>query len=234
MTAPFDTVALIYPSEDVETTVCGMVILNPDMEFEVANKIMEALNYLDDTLDRSKECVKMNKGDFMLFCEDKYGQEAYQMFGEEEWDRDRNLKYVCKWVPQEIRREGLTFDHYRFVAPLERDDQEKFIEMAVSDELSTRALKQLIDATLVERILENLDEDEEFWRYFQAEMGCNPSQLQSAITEGKEAAEEILKAQMKVEFKLWFSDYEANEENQRKSEWDRMNDCWNTAVKRGV
>ena len=97
-------------------------------------------------------------GDWLIFGEALYGESAAQ--GVEATTRERyseaervtgldhgtlmNVRSVCSRVPRERRRPELPFSHHAEVASLEPDDQVFWLNRAVEDGLSRRALRDEI------------------------------------------------------------------------------------------
>ncbi len=228
----YEPIELIETSPHIETTRVGMVIRNPDMLFEEAEDIMGQLRGFGNGLKVWGTCWQLNVADFLLFCEERYGEKASQLVDGDDWNKYRNLVYVGKRVPKDVRKDGLTFDHYRWVAPLDREDQEYFLGVALENKMTTRALRELVDATLIERLLEDVD-DYDFWKRYQIDTNAHHSELRDAISGGKEKAEKTVEDLKKVLYEDWWESMKNKPSFLKASEEDRMKLCWEEAVRRG-
>lgn len=85
-------------------------------------------------------------GDMLLFVEERHPEKHLQMLDafEYEYQALMDIKYVCFHVEFSRRREILTFSHHREIAPLYPEDQDKFLEMAIADNLTVMELRKEI------------------------------------------------------------------------------------------
>jgi hypothetical protein len=55
-----------------------------------------------------------------------------------------NMVYVASHIPPEERREGLSWSHHAEVAPMEREERERWLDFAETERLSVRCLRDEI------------------------------------------------------------------------------------------
>ena len=225
--AQYNPVELVQ-SRKVQATECGMVILDPDMTFDEAHDIINELRARGHAIERAEQCVQVCDGDMMLYVENRFPQTWPQMFDAEDWKRRRNHKYVAANVPMERRRTEpqITFEHYRFVAKLSGSEQKFYLQKAVDEGLSARGLRRLIDSDLVDRLLDERTQDNEFWRFYQSKLSLTHNSLCNAIERGKEAAEKELEGD-KRGFNEWFRWYSVTPDCSSKSFEENLEDAFN-------
>ncbi|MCC6352307.1 MAG: hypothetical protein IT577_00395 [Verrucomicrobiae bacterium] len=105
-------------------------------------------------------------GDWLVYGEERFGRQLLlpgidpgpsRAISREQYDAARaatgidpailaNYAYVARNVPREIRREALSWEHHRAVAKLEEPDQERWLDVAAKDELTSRRLRASITA----------------------------------------------------------------------------------------
>jgi N6-adenosine-specific RNA methylase IME4 len=84
-------------------------------------------------------------GDWWRFGEQSYGERASQALESAyEFGTWANAGWVCGAVGTSRRREVLSFSHHQEVAPLKPEEQEKFLDLAEDEGLSTRELRQRV------------------------------------------------------------------------------------------
>jgi hypothetical protein len=95
---------------------------------------------------RVKRFTAWALSDWMNWGEAKYGQTYTQAVDATGFQPDylRILKYVRASVDPCRRRESLSFSHHRLIAPLEPDDQERFLSEADKKVWSCQELRRAI------------------------------------------------------------------------------------------
>ena len=98
--------------------------------------------------------------DLLLEAEARFGESSYQIAaatGRSERTLG-NWIYVASKVPRSRRREELSFTHHALVAPLDCQAQSKWLQRAVDERLSSRELRDAVNAG---RVLEDRDAKED-------------------------------------------------------------------------
>lgn len=105
-------------------------------------------------------------GDWLVYGEDRFGAQLLlpgidpgpiRAISREQYNAARaatgidpailaNYAYVARNVPREIRCEALSWEHHRAVAKLEEPDQERWLDVAAKEELTSRRLRASITA----------------------------------------------------------------------------------------
>lgn len=93
-------------------------------------------------------------GDAVAFGEEKFAEQAFQVFGDDTLKYDpktvANYASVSRSVPKSVRRAELSWSHHREVAPLRGDTraQKRLLGAAVKEKLSCAELKLRVTAEL--------------------------------------------------------------------------------------
>jgi hypothetical protein len=103
------------------------------------------------SLDRCNAAILWWIGDWFIYGENRFGEEAYQAVGEYETETVRWAVWVASRVAQSNRRPELRHKHHQYVAALEPADQVKWLGLAVEHKLTTRELSASIKAGQVVR-----------------------------------------------------------------------------------
>ena len=94
------------------------------------------------TLGTMEGAIQWWIGDFLNLSESTFGERYAQLVPEgtakETW---RKYKWVCAQVPVIVRRRTLSFSHHDAVAKLEPKDQEVWLTLAVTKEMSVKKLR---------------------------------------------------------------------------------------------
>lgn len=90
-------------------------------------------------------------GDWFVYGEGRFGEEAYQGVGDYHTETIRTAVWVCSRVSQRNRRASLGHLHHRLVAAMDEPDQVKWLGLAVEHKLTTRELSASIKAGKIMR-----------------------------------------------------------------------------------
>ncbi len=113
-------------------------------------------------------------GDWLVYGEERFGAQLIlpgidpgpsRAISREQYDSARaatgidpailaNYAYVARNVPRSMRRESLSWEHHRAVAKLEEPEQERWLDVAAKEELTSRRLRASITAGRVVEIEE--------------------------------------------------------------------------------
>ncbi len=105
-------------------------------------------------------------GDWLVYGEDRFGAQPTlpgidpgpsRAVSREQYDAAQaatgidpailaNYAYVARNVPREVRRECLSWEHHRAVAKLEESDQQRWLNVAANEDLTSRRLRASITA----------------------------------------------------------------------------------------
>lgn len=102
------------------------------------------------SLDRCNAAILWWIGDWFIYGENHFGEEAYQAVGDYEPETVRNAVWVASRVRQ-ANRNSLSYSHHQEVAALEEHDQIKWLAIAESERLTKRELRASIKAGQVVR-----------------------------------------------------------------------------------
>jgi len=82
-------------------------------------------------------------GDLLNLGEHSYGETYSQALSDTGLDEGylRNLKWVCSRVELSDRSDKLSFSHHTLVAPLDQDEQKKWLVLAVNNKWSVAELR---------------------------------------------------------------------------------------------
>ena len=88
-------------------------------------------------------------GDWLNMGEEKFGEVASQALEATRWDEEtlRVYAWVCRSVPRSSRVPGVSFAHYRCLAPLPEAEQHEWATRVVDDQWSVRQLKLALRKT---------------------------------------------------------------------------------------
>lgn len=97
---------------------------------------------------------KANKwimGDWLAEGEDRFGEQAAQVIGDEfawgfGYEKLKKLRYVASAVAPAQRRHEASWSHHMLVAPLSYKEQEEWLEFAILQKLSVADLKEALIA----------------------------------------------------------------------------------------
>lgn len=96
-----------------------------------------------------EQSISLFIGDWILIGEQSFGERYSQLvdlFGREySYGHVSNCAYVCRKVPMERRLEGLSFSHYKAVAPLPPEKQVEWQEKALDNEWVATDLRREIN-----------------------------------------------------------------------------------------
>jgi site-specific DNA-methyltransferase (adenine-specific) len=135
--------ALIKKSGDIEYSSFRLhknglePIGNPSFEqWEEAGKFIR----------KAEGAVHFWIGDWLNYGEQKYGETFSQAIDETNYDYGtlRNDKSVASRVELSRRRDNLSWSHHAEVASLKPEDQDKLLEKAVKEELTSKDLRKLV------------------------------------------------------------------------------------------
>jgi hypothetical protein len=109
---------------------------------------IESFEAIARFLGRLHDGTKFWTADLLLEAEHRFGEAAYQIAaatGRSERTLG-NWVWVASKVPRSRRREELSFTHHTIVAPLDLQAQQRWLERAVEERLSSRELRDAISA----------------------------------------------------------------------------------------
>lgn len=111
-------------------------IFNKDLSFEEWQAIGGTLRYLEKS-------VLFWIGDWINYGEKNYGQKYTQALESTGYELAtlQDAAYVTSKVETSLRNEHLGFSHHKAVAPLSKDDQERFLSKAQHEDLNYRELR---------------------------------------------------------------------------------------------
>jgi hypothetical protein len=97
-------------------------------------------------------------GDWSNAGEQKYGEKYAQAIDSTGYDYAviANMRYVCSRVELSRRRENLSFEHHKEVAPLEPEQQTQWLNTAESENLNVKELRASVKAR---RVVKDVVED---------------------------------------------------------------------------
>jgi hypothetical protein len=91
-------------------------------------------------------------GDAIAFGEEKFAEQAFQVFGDNPMKYDMktlaNQASVSRAVPKDVRRIDLSWSHHREVSALDKRAQKRLLNKAAKEKLSCAELKLLVTAEL--------------------------------------------------------------------------------------
>jgi len=126
--------------------------------------IQEGTSYNDwekigSALAQIKDAHQFWIGDWILFGENRYGEQYAQAL--EVTSLGYQTLRDCKWVANQVelsrRRDNLSWSHHAEVAGLEPKQQDKWLNKAEKDKLSTKQLREAIKGS---KTLENITEQD--------------------------------------------------------------------------
>jgi hypothetical protein len=117
----------------------GLIVHSRDVPIEVWGAYIMALA-------ETGEALQLILGDALNWGEETYGQECYQYLEQLGYvdGTYANWKWVAGRVKRSLRNENLTFSHHVPVAPLEPEEQEKWLSKAEEEGWSARQLRKEI------------------------------------------------------------------------------------------
>jgi hypothetical protein len=88
-------------------------------------------------------------GDYLVYGEAHYGEEAAQAVSPLQWEPQRvaNCKWVSKAIPMASRIIGLSWTHHSLVASLPERSRDYWLQRASSEKMSTEQLRKLLKTT---------------------------------------------------------------------------------------
>lgn len=138
--SPAHALAEVTQSNGIELQSCGIV-------FPEAIPL-EKWNAVGDLLCQANNSVGFWVGDWLNYGERTWGEkyrDAMDLTGFE-YQTLRDYAYVADKVHLSLRNDNLTFEHHKKVAPLEPDEQRKWLKLAEQRGMSTRLLSASIIA----------------------------------------------------------------------------------------
>lgn len=114
------------------------LVMPDDVNFDEYTHLMRLLVRLD-------HATPFMIGDAMNAGEDKWGEEAPAAWPDFAKSSVQTYQSVCRRVPLQRRKEGLTFQHHRVVTPLKAKDQTAFLKTAFEKEWSAARLAQEVN-----------------------------------------------------------------------------------------
>lgn len=92
-------------------------------------------------------------GDLLVMGEEKFREKADQVMNDLglAYQTLADYRWVCKSVPHQVRQEAVSFAHHRHVAPLDAEEQMRWLEHAAKKQLSAEELRQEIKLKLERR-----------------------------------------------------------------------------------
>lgn len=91
-------------------------------------------------------------GDHWLWLERNYGDDFRNRVGPEDLERCRQAIWVAERCPPQIRKESLTFSHYRTVSGLkELHERERWLEESVANGWTVAQLREALKGPSKER-----------------------------------------------------------------------------------
>ncbi|MFA5321959.1 MAG: hypothetical protein WC373_04740 [Smithella sp.] len=115
-------------------------LLIPDgTSFEAVEQMFSAMTGL-------KNCVQWYIGDLLVFAERQYGEKYAQLLDATDYEYHSlcNICYVATRIAPQVRCKQLSFAHHRVVAPLQIEDQKKYLKIAIDQKLSAAGLRDLV------------------------------------------------------------------------------------------
>ena len=194
----------------IRTTLVGAYV-DPTLTQAEAERSWSQLTSLSRTIDTAGNSVNFIMSDVLLFIEDRFGEEGSSMFDSDDYERLKNVLWICRNLPPEQRREEpfVHWSHYREVVPLKSNEERMdWLSRVVTERLSCRELHNMIDQQKRTEILEEagMDEDtQRFWNMFCDELKIHYTVLPEWIEKGRGAAEEELDAKRKLSFWEWWN-----------------------------
>lgn len=97
-------------------------------------------------LGTAREAVYWGIGDYIVACEEMYGEEGYQFIealGISEVSRQQYIR-SAKVIPYERRVMGLSWSHHRSVLALEPADQDRYLRLALENGWTKGQLEEAI------------------------------------------------------------------------------------------
>jgi len=123
-----------------EQTEMGLTF-REDLDFETWQRIAAYLFEI-------QKCVQFWVGDLLNFGERKYGEaytQAIEMTGLS-YQTLADAKWVSEAIEPSLRKETLTFSHHKEVSKLPPPKQKEFLDLAESEHLTTRELREAVRA----------------------------------------------------------------------------------------
>jgi hypothetical protein len=120
------------------------ITFNESMTFEQWKNVGKFWNEV-------REAKQFWVGDWVNAGEAKYGEKYAQAIDETGYDYAvvRNISYVCGRIEMSRRRDKLSFEHHKEVAPLEPDQQVKWLDLSEKESLTRNELRASIKANRV-------------------------------------------------------------------------------------
>jgi hypothetical protein len=160
---------------------------------------------------------KFWRGDLLVYAERNFGEMYSQLLDESDFGLKslKDEQWVATSVSPSVRRPELSWSHHREVAALQKDDQIKFLTLAVDNKLSVAALAKLIKgkdekdvtipkaeafASALKAVLKNAMDSEYFNKEFfneRLEDGNKIDPVQLVVTRSAIIAGDVLKAYRK-------------------------------------
>lgn len=163
---------LLFREPDIETIETGIVRIDPNMPMERAEALWQKFTSVQGFLETSSRSVQFVLGDFMVFCEQAFGEEAYQIFDEADWRRLRNWRWVCSNMPPEMRvlNDAVSYAHYREIITTPREEWPVWMQRCAAERQSVRALATDIRKQNIKRRIVGRSESEKnlVWAYAKA------------------------------------------------------------------
>ena len=110
-----------------------------DMDFNEWVRAGETIAYFNRS-------IQFLVGDWVNFGDAMFGEKYAQALDSTKYSYQtlRNAVYVCNRIPLEFRRDTLTFEHHRLVAPLTEADREILLDRCEEEGLTTKELRAII------------------------------------------------------------------------------------------
>lgn len=129
------------------------LVIHGDATFDECEKVGKKLAELEVRSEQEADARQFNIGDFIIYVEEHFSEEASQIVDAELGWKESSLN-VYRWVCQEVvvkdRRPELRFEHHKLVARLPREQQVEWLQKAVvgdgnGQRWSTGQLKRALD-----------------------------------------------------------------------------------------
>jgi len=131
--------------QDVDITPTGLVI-RADLTQDDYAALGRILGGLHDGAKSTWDALRWSIGDWLLFGEGKFGEEAAQIADAvgRSVHTMQNYTWVCSRVAPSRRRPELSWSHHEAVAGLEPRAQRRWLDKAVAETLGSDALRGLL------------------------------------------------------------------------------------------
>ena len=115
------------------------LIIPDGTEFPIVERMLKGLRILGDS-------SNFWMGDLLIFAERNFGEMYSQLVDASDYDEKSlvDMMRVCTGISPAVRRDELSYSHHREVTTLNMEQQKKLLDIAVTQKLTVRQLRDLV------------------------------------------------------------------------------------------